>query len=129
LPRKVFMSQLLWIIAIMLLKTTVLLLYLRIFPGKRLRIACHSVLATSVLGALVFILVDLFQCKPVWAAWTLQHGKATCLDFSEISIGSAVFNLLTEIAIFLLPMPTLVALDLEPRKKIRVIGLFGLGIM
>lgn len=83
----------------------------------------------TVAGAIAFLLVDLLQCSPISAGWKLQRGDAECLSFSIIAIGSAVFNVLSEIAIFLLPMPILITLNLKLWKKIQIILLLGLGLM
>ncbi|KAK7955279.1 Integral membrane protein [Apiospora saccharicola] len=68
-------------------------------------------------------------CNPIWAGWTLQRGDATCLSFSVIAIGSAIFNVVSEIAIFLLPMPILITLNLELKKKLEAIMLLGIGLI
>ena len=83
-----------------------------------------------MVGGTGFILFDVFQCMPVSAGWTLQHGPdAKCVKLSIVAISGAAFNVLSEIAIFILPMPVLRTLQLQWRKKVGVVVLLGLGLM
>lgn len=107
-----------------------LCLYLRLFPSRAFLLACYAVLAVMVAGGLTFLLLDVLQCQPVAAGWTLQHDdEARCLSFAVIAIGGGAFNVLSEAAIFVLPMPILLRLNVQLRKKIEIILLLGLGIV
>lgn len=86
-------------------------------------------LAVLVAVSLALIGLDIFQCSPVSAAWTLQHGDAECLDLAAVALANAGVNIGTEIAILILPLPTLMTLNLSLRKKAEVIALVMLGVM
>ena len=86
-------------------------------------------LAVLVAVSLALIGLDIFQCSPVSAAWTLQHGDAECLALAAVALAHAGVNLGTEIAILILPLPTLMTLNLSLRKKAEVIALVMLGVM
>lgn len=125
-----FISQIIWAASILALKISVLCLYLRLFPSRPFTIACSCVLAVMVTGGLTFTLLDLLQCQPVSAGWTLQHGDdAKCISFSVIAIGGGAFNVLSELAIFVLPMPILLRLNVKLIKKVEIVLLLGLGVM
>ncbi|KAK8024102.1 hypothetical protein PG993_012168 [Apiospora rasikravindrae] len=122
-----YICQILWAFNILALKMSILCLYLRLFPGRRFRIVCTSALALLVISSLLLIAFDIFQCNPVSAAWTLQHGDAQCMDLTAVALANAAVNIFTETAILIIPLPILVKLKMSTRQKAEVIGLLSLG--
>ncbi|KAK7972852.1 hypothetical protein PG988_006986 [Apiospora saccharicola] len=122
-----YICQILWAFNILALKISILCLYLRLFPGRRFRHVCTAALALLVVSSLLLIALDVFQCNPVSAAWTLQHGEAQCLDLTIVALANAAINIFTEAAILVIPLPILVKLKLSTRQKAEVIGLLSLG--
>ncbi|KAK8070946.1 GMC oxidoreductase [Apiospora hydei] len=125
----IYVCQILWAFNILALKISILCLYLRLFPGRRFRIVCTSALALLVVSSLLLIAFDIFQCNPVSAAWTLQHGDAQCMDLTVVALANAAVNIFTEAAILVIPLPILVKLKMSTRQKAEVIGLLSLGAM
>ncbi|KAK8102803.1 hypothetical protein PG984_015949 [Apiospora sp. TS-2023a] len=123
----IYICQILWAFNILALKISILCLYLRLFPGRRFRHVCTAALALLVVSSLLLIALDVFQCNPVSAAWTLQHGEAQCLDLTIVALANAAVNIFTEAAILVIPLPILVKLKLSTRQKAEVIGLLSLG--
>jgi hypothetical protein len=74
------------------------------------------------------IFVVIFQCWPVNKAWdTSVKGKCLSLiGFYYISFG---IRLVTDIALFALPIPKLTSLNMTIGKRIGVVVMFGLGIL
>ncbi|KAK8073792.1 integral membrane protein [Apiospora phragmitis] len=97
----IYVCQILWAFNILALKISILCLYLRLFPGRRFRHVCTAALALLVVSSLLLIALDIFQCIPVSAAWTLQHGEAQCLDLTVVALANAAVNIFTEAAIWL----------------------------
>lgn len=129
-PFLAYIGQILWATSILSLKVSVLCFYLHLFPERKFKLACYIVLGIMVVGGTGFILFDVLQCMPISAGWTLQHGPdAKCVKLSTVAISGAAFNVLSEIAILILPMPILSKLQLKKKKKIGVIVLLGLGFM
>ncbi|KAK7974120.1 hypothetical protein PG989_015968 [Apiospora arundinis] len=124
-----YICQILWAFNILALKISILCLYLRLFPGRRFRHVCTAALALLTVSSLLLIALDVFQCNPISAAWTLQHGEAQCLDLTIVALSNAVVNIVTEIAILIIPLPTLIKLKLSLRQKVEVIGLLSLGAL
>lgn len=126
---QVYIAQILWAFNILALKISILCLYLRLFPSKRFRLLVIGSLAALVAVSLALIGLDIFQCSPISAAWTLQHGEAKCVDLAAVALANAGVNIGTEIAILIIPLPILVTLNLSVRKKAEVIALVMLGVM
>ncbi|KAK7453090.1 integral membrane protein [Colletotrichum acutatum] len=127
-------AQTLFLFASGLSKLSILASYLRLAaPGtwfQRL---------TWVTGGLVFTLVWVFlivlwtQCihpsiyRPIWHYWTLFADWGNCIPEWPPLAGQGITNVLTDIAVYLLPMPTLFRLQMPLTQRISLIILFGLG--
>ncbi|KAF9741478.1 integral membrane protein [Paraphaeosphaeria minitans] len=107
-------------------KVSILLQYRRVFSTKKFQIACHSVMGVVVIYALWTVLSSIFGCKPIQAFWTLKH-PFTCLDQSTVWFFNGAMNILTDLSIIVLPMPVIRKLNLPPRQKQALIGIFAIG--
>lgn len=89
--------------------------------------------ATIVIGVVVLLngivmtFINIFQCHPVRAAFDLSTpGK--CVDIVALYLCSAPVNVITDIAILVLPLPLVTAMRLDLRQKIGLIATFMAGI-
>lgn len=110
-------------------KTSILLFYLTLAKTQRLfKWLTIATLAVVNVGGLALTLVNVFQCRPVGAAFeTPIPASATCEDIVTLYLSSAPLNIITDLAIFFLPMPILTAMRLPRKQKIILIITFGFG--
>lgn len=117
-------------IGIALAKITILLLFLRIFVQKTYRVITYGVIAVQVACALMVIIIALVQCTPLAFIWEPQkHPNGHCIDKNTFWRWGNFPQILTDIAIIILPLPALWALKLSKRDKIGVIVTFCTGGM
>ncbi|KAI0431184.1 fucose permease [Xylaria sp. FL1042] len=116
--------------ALMAFKTSVLVFYLRLSKNtqKVLRLASWAVLIIVNLAGTVLTLLNIFQCRPVEAAFNLTDPPGQCIPLLTEFICSAPVNIVTDLAILALPLPVLTGMRLPPRQKIILIVTFALGI-
>jgi hypothetical protein len=114
-----------------LTKVSVLLFYLRIFPQKSFRIVTYVVIALNVGYMLSFVLISIFQCRPINAAWLRWNGEypAECNNINAQAWASAAINMVLDIVTMALPLRELSKLNLSPRKKVLVMIMFSLGFL
>ncbi len=114
----------------MAFKTSVLVFYLRLSKStqKVLRLASWAVLIIVNLAGTVLTLLNIFQCRPVEAAFNLTDPPGQCIPLLTEFICSAPVNIVTDLAILALPLPVLTGMRLPPRQKIILIMTFALGI-
>lgn len=67
------------------------------------------------------------QCRPIAAAWHPDmHGQ--CYDNVTLFLSSAPVNILSDIAILMLPLPIITELRMERRAKIGLVMTFMCGV-
>lgn len=110
-------------------KTAILILYVRMAEAHRgLRIASYFVMAIVNLAGIVLTFLNLFQCRPIHAAYDdFNRDDAVCIDLVSLYLSSAPINVLTDLAILLLPIPILTSLRMEFRQKLILIATFITG--
>ena len=126
LSRAIYAFTVLYNPALMATKSAILLLYLRMSAAHPfLKRASWFVLAIVNLSGTVLTFLNVFQCRPVYAAFTNTKGQ--CIDLVSMYLSSAPVNILTDIAILLLPLPILTALRIEFRQKVVLVATFIVG--
>jgi hypothetical protein len=103
-------------------KITILAFYLRIFPNVNFRRTTWVMIVLSAIWGIVFSCLWAFECSPISYAWTQWNSPTSgkCLRADLIAVVQAAFSLVLEVAIFILPIPILLRLRLNWRKKLQV---------
>lgn len=116
----------------MAVKTSILIFYLRLSKNtqKVLRLASYAVLGIVNVAGTVLTLINIFQCRPIAAAWDPMKGQlgAQCIPLLVEFICSAPVNVVTDLAILALPLPVLTGMRLPPRQKFILVITFLVGI-
>ncbi|EPS41631.1 hypothetical protein H072_4493 [Dactylellina haptotyla CBS 200.50] len=127
----VYGSVLPYYTSLWLIKCTILSFYYTIIPTslpihrKALNIVTGAVLL-SMLGVLC---VNIFWCMPVNRNWSLNR-EEICFSFATIPVFiiSTACNILTDVAIFILPFPLIRNIKFQRRSQLfGVISIFALG--
>ncbi|KAE8836454.1 hypothetical protein PTNB73_04413 [Pyrenophora teres f. teres] len=93
-----------------LIKSTFLAFYLRLSPNRTFRLWTGIGMGLNVGSLLINLLIIIFQCIPVSAA---LHTLAR--------------NVLLDIYVFILPIPTLLGLHMPTKRKLAVLSVFLFG--
>lgn len=108
-------------------KSSILILYLRLSRNahKLLRVASWVTLAVVNIAGLVLTFFNVFQCIPVSQVF---DPIGTCIPLITLYLASVPVNVITDIAILILPIPVLTAMQLPRKQKMILIATFGLGV-
>ncbi|KAL2863366.1 putative integral membrane protein [Aspergillus lucknowensis] len=119
--------QFLWVLSLSCTKISILFLYLRIFPVRWLAWSSWVTISVIVAWAIATILAGCLICRPFAFNWdqTIPGGK--CGDQVTSFTITGVVNLLTDVTVLVLPMPSLYKLQMATYKKVTLIAVFGLG--
>ena len=70
---------------------------------------------------------SLFQCHPRKKLWDPLRTSGSCIDINPELLFTAIFNMITDFAILILPMPSIWKLQMPKKRKIMVTAIFGTG--
>ncbi|KAJ5562498.1 Integral membrane protein [Penicillium sp. DV-2018c] len=112
--------------AVLCAKASILLQYFRVFPTKRMRIICWIMITVLGVYGTWAIISAFFNCVPVAKFWDTSL-KGFCLSKKGLWFSNASMHIATDIAILIIPIPALMAVDLPRRQKIALMIMFGLG--
>jgi hypothetical protein len=74
------------------------------------------------------VLIGIFMCRPIEGFWD-QTVAATCIpNFPQFYI-NAVGNIITDVAVFLIPLPVIGHLNLPRAQKVLLFGIFSIGFL
>jgi hypothetical protein len=125
--KQFFIAQTPYKITVGLNKIAIILLYLRIFITRSFRIAAAFVaLPIVALWTIATVGATIGQCVPIQGAWD-KSTKATCINSDVFWVAYAVGNIITDVMVLVLPIPSILSLKLNVRDKVLLCAIFLLG--
>ncbi|KAI8669647.1 CFEM domain-containing protein [Fusarium keratoplasticum] len=124
-----FWDELLYLGVLPVTKISILLFYLKVFPGKNIRLGCWILIGLNVAYFIAFELVSIFQCTPIegaWRAWDKEF-PAKCNNINMQGWMAAILNIVLDVATLCLPLWELYKLSLSRKKKIQIMLMFSVG--
>ena len=116
-------------VMIWLIKISILLQYLRIFHvEKKLRLAIQGSIVGLTLIYIAYVavqVIQLAQCASIAALVTYS----VCQNVYDIAVAQGIANVVSDFWVLFLPMRALLKLQLDGRRKLGVIALFGTGLI
>ncbi|RDW59292.1 putative MFS monosaccharide transporter [Aspergillus mulundensis] len=115
--------------ALMAVKSSILVFYLTLTQGEKIfRYANYATLFVVNAAGLALTLVNIFQCRPVADAFAAQlPADAHCTDILTLYLSSSPVNIITDLAILVLPNPILTRMRLPRKQKIILVITFSFG--
>ncbi|KAF2211892.1 hypothetical protein CERZMDRAFT_26657, partial [Cercospora zeae-maydis SCOH1-5] len=124
-----FVGSIIYTSSLGFIKISLLLTYLRVFPGQHFQRWVIFWLFINFSFVVSVILLFAVACKPTshyWHRWDLEH-KGHCVDINAAAWSVAAINMALDFVILCLPVRQLWALQLSGRKKFMLFFMFGLG--
>lgn len=121
-----FFAQTPYKISVCLNKVAAILFYLRIFISQNFRIAAFVVMGIIIAWSIGGVGATIWQCVPIAGAWNRSLG-ARCINSDQFWVAYAVMNILTDIMVLVLPIPSIMRLQLKPREKLLLCAIFLMG--
>ncbi|KAK4457644.1 hypothetical protein QBC42DRAFT_291380 [Cladorrhinum samala] len=110
------------------IKFSILLMYLRFAVTGTLRRACYGLIGLHSVFLIICLCVTLAQCQPLGKMWDLTRtAPGTCINTTAFFYFTSAFNIITDIAIFALPIKTLVGINRPKKEKYALVGIFCVG--
>jgi hypothetical protein len=123
-----YASIVIYNVGMCLVKISILLQYRRVFTGKLMYwISTCSAIFFGCWAITISFLLTLI-CMPVEKYW-YPSIEGRCFNSLVIWYIMASFNLITDIALFIMPLPVIGSLQLRRKQKYTLIFVFGLGLL
>ena len=115
-------------------KISILFQYSRIFNSNgRANLALFVAIRISIISIFIFYFVrmflDIFQCIPIEKSWNKLITTGHCYDFNAAYKASGIFNVLSDFAILIMPMPCVWKLNMPLRKRVLTMSVFASGFL
>ncbi|KAJ5122343.1 hypothetical protein N7448_003475 [Penicillium atrosanguineum] len=116
-----------------LIKSAILMDWCRVFvPVQKSRNSfwwgCAAIISLQCLWGLLCVILLNMQCRPHEAIWKF-YLPSKCYSLPDVMLTSASVQVVSDIAMFLLPQRIIWGLGMNWQKKIGVSVLFGVGIL
>lgn len=69
----------------------------------------------------------LFACNPVEKSFNALVTEGTCISTASLYIATAVFNIASDVVLFVLPLPMISGLQMPRKQKLGLVFIFGIG--
>ena len=123
------MSIIIWVTSVTFIRASVVFLYIRLFPIRIFRRICYSVLVANLVFFISTVLADCLICRPISYRWNqVIEGTGYCGHEKPLDLYIGIVNLLLDVTAVVLPMPVLWGLKMDMGNKVKLSGMFGLGI-
>lgn len=120
-----------YMISEMLAQMSLLAFYLRVFGGSSawVRRGSWTLICISACFGIANTFSMIFQCSPIPFYWTSWTGEVTgtCIDIKLFSWVRASIQIAMDASILSLPLPALLQLRTNTRKKLQLLVMFALG--
>lgn len=126
-----YMDEIIYLAEVSLAKLALLFFYMRIFPSRNVQRLLWGTIAFDIAFGLAFVLVAIFQCKPVnyfWVMWDGEH-KGQCLNINAITWSNAIISISMDVWMLAIPLWQLRTLRLGWKKKAGVAAMFSVGAL
>lgn len=101
----------------------------RVFFVRSFQIAAWAVITICFMWMMFTILLGLFICWPVPMNWDADTEGGSCGDQAATFAAVGVVDLVTDLAIIILPVPMSLRLQLKSRHKVALCVMFGAGVL
>ncbi|KAL2277185.1 hypothetical protein FJTKL_00189 [Diaporthe vaccinii] len=121
-------SILCYAVSLAAIKTSILLQFLRFLVGPRVTRFCWVMVGVCICYGIASVFATIFFCVPVSGFWS-PSPTDKCISRQGLWLTHSAINIVTDVIIFLIPVPTVLRLNMNMRQKIAVIGVFCVGII
>ncbi|KAK4226867.1 hypothetical protein QBC38DRAFT_214156 [Podospora fimiseda] len=123
-----YMGAPFYITSILGFKLALLWSYLRFIPKGLYRNVTIGVIISTILHSCAFLIVQVNLCQPISLQWDPTITEGSCLPGVPFYTSMASLTIVFDVIVMGLPFPILLKSRIQNRKKLVLLGLFGLGL-
>lgn len=122
-----YVAQLLYKVASVSTKISILVFYVRIFTTRNFKIAASITGGVVIAYSVGSICATIWQCNPIAKSWN-KNLPGKCIQIGDVWYSTSVMAIVTDLAIIGLPIYQLKRLQLPMGQKIGLSFMFSLGL-
>lgn len=115
-------------LSLALIKLTFLLQYLRLLSVHKMKKIIWGLGSIIMMWATSQVIVAVFSCTPIQKFWQPEL-EGYCMSNQPFWYINAGGNIMTDLAILIMPLPVLKNLQLHKKQKYFLLGIFSLGFL
>ncbi|CAH0027881.1 unnamed protein product [Clonostachys rhizophaga] len=123
----VYIAAILYPICGAFAKLSLLVFYLRLSPQTWFRIANWVAIGFIASYTIPIVLALIFACTPIKMSWDPEVTEGHCINRPAVYMMIAVTNIVSDVVLFVLPLPMVISLHIPVRQKIGLAFIFGIG--
>lgn len=126
-----YIEEVIYSVVLLTVKISICFLYVRLFPDPTFRRVCFGTQAVQVVMLIAFMTFDLTECRPLSAFWTDWDRVRTgqCWNINAFAWAHAGINIALDLWLLALPASQVWSLNMKWKRKLRVLSMFGFGIL
>ena len=127
-----YIMEVLYLTELSLIKLSLSLFYLCIFPGTNTRRLLWCTAILNALFGVAFVITAIFQCSPIdywWMQYADNAGSGKCININAMAWSNAAISVAIDILMIAIPLSQIPKLRLHWRKKIGVAIMFMTGTL
>ncbi|KAF3048401.1 hypothetical protein E8E12_011767 [Didymella heteroderae] len=121
-----FALNMISIVGLGLIKSSILVMYKNIFDTRKFRAVVFIVLAYVIGWTISFTFSHLFTCYPITVFIEPYYGNS-CVETVPMFLALLYTDVLADFVILVLPIPMVLSIKLDIKRKLAVIGMLMLG--
>ena len=125
-PQIVFILQFWYVLAVGMVKLSILCLYGRLFSAGRYPVTIKIFVILTLAWLVSFLFATFFQVWPLSCNWV------TCIpttNYTVMYVCCSVTDIVLDMAILCIPTTFIRTLNMSQGQKVGLIGIFGLGVL
>lgn len=128
-----YVMEILYLTLVTLIKLSLSLFYLHIFPGANIRRLLWITVAFHIVCGIAFVMKTVLQCSPISYNWTKYSGDPEktghCIDINASGWANGAIGVVADVWLFALPLTQVRKLKLHWKKKVGAVIMFLTGGM
>ena len=122
----VYIAAIFYVFILGLVKISILLFYLRLFPYEKFRYAVFAALFFVIGTTISLTFISILQCTPIQFYWN-KDVQGKCLNLNSMAYLANAFTISSDFLILVLPVPVIAKLRLGLSKKLGAMLMFAIG--
>ncbi|KAI9677142.1 MAG: hypothetical protein M1822_008251 [Bathelium mastoideum] len=127
--KNILASELMYPITLASIKMSLLFFFIRLFGiNKRFALVCWIQIGMVLAWFIIVEFVFLFQCNPIWMAWSIDRIAGKCFAYEKLFIGTNTVSVIMDLMILITPLPCVWSLQMPLKQKLAVSAVLAIGL-